>query len=321
MDKKMEILKVLKGSGGRPVSGEDLAKKLNISRAMVWKYIKGLESEGYFIGSYPGSGYIFQSTPDLLYPSEIMQDLDTDLIGRDIRYFDELESTNDMAKKIASEVEDGTVVIAESQKMGRGRKGDMWESPRGGICLSLVLKPHIIPSHASRITLLAGVSVAKAIRSMGINATIKWPNDILVNGRKICGILTEMEAETDEVSFIVLGIGINANVSSEIFSPEIQNIATSLSMEAGKVIDRINFVKSFLETFEQDYIRFKTRPFEEILNDWIGLSDTIGREVKIISPTKMISGIAKGISINGSLLVRQNDGKVEEIIAGRCVYP
>ncbi len=277
MDKKMEILKVLKDSGGRSVSGEDLAKTLGISRAMVWKYIKGLTSDGYSIESFPGSGYVFKGVPDMLYPSEIMCDLDTDLIGKDVRYFDEIISTNDVAKTIASDVDDGTVIIAESQVKGRGRKGDMWESPRGGIWLSLILKPHILPSHASRITLLAGVCVAKTIRSMGVNAAIKWPNDILVNGKKICGILTEMEAETDEVSFIVLGIGINANVSSNVFPQQIRDIATSLSIEMGVNVDRVEFVKNLLETFEQDYIRFKTQPFDNILNEWIGLSDTIGR--------------------------------------------
>lgn len=315
----MDIIKALKDSGAEPISGEELGTKLGISRTMVWKYIKALGDEGYVIRSIPGSGHILQSSPDKLYPSEIKDGLDTDLIGGDIRYFDVVDSTNDVAKDIGASSDEGAIVIAEMQEGGRGRKGGHWISPRGGVWMSIILKPNNSPSFASRFTLMAGVAVAKTIREFGIEASLKWPNDVLVGEQKVCGILTEMDAEVEHINFIVVGMGINVNVAVDDLSEDIRPNSTSLSAIKGNDIDRTSFVQTLIRAFEVEYVRSRSQGFSSILEDWITLSGTIGRNVDVITPHKVISGKAKGITESGTLLVETAEG-VQEIIAGSCIH-
>ncbi|UGV40922.1 biotin--[acetyl-CoA-carboxylase] ligase [Methanococcoides orientis] len=319
VDRKMDILIALKEAGKEPISGEEIGEKLGISRTMVWKYIKILEEDGYVIGSSPGSGYVLISAPDKLYPSEISIGLDTDIIGKEIHYFESVDSTNDMAKKMGFKAEEGTVVIAEMQESGRGRKGDRWVSPKGGIWLSVILKPGILPVHAPRLTLMAGVAVARAIRQFGVAASIKWPNDVVIDGKKVCGILTEMDAEVDHIGFVVIGIGINANVSVDELPGELRDSCTSLSYINGENINRAAFVQDLLRSLEAEYLRFKLEGFSKILEDWISLSDTIGRQVEVITPQKIIAGKATGVTAEGALIVETSEG-VQEIMAGRCIY-
>ncbi|WP_135613115.1 biotin--[acetyl-CoA-carboxylase] ligase [Methanococcoides sp. AM1] len=319
VDRKMDILIALKEAGKEPISGEELGERLGISRTMVWKYIKGLEEDGYVIGSSPGSGYNLVSVPDKLYPSEISIGLDTDIIGKELHYFETVDSTNDMAKKMGFKAEEGTVVIAEMQESGRGRKGDRWVSPKGGIWLSVILKPGILPAHAPRLTLMAGVAVAKTIRQFGVDASIKWPNDVVIGNKKVCGILTEMDAEVDHIGFVVIGIGINANVSVEELPEELRDSSTSLSSIKGESINRASFVQALLRSLETEYLRFKVEGFSKILEDWISLSDTIGSQVEVITPQKIIAGKATGITAEGALIVETAEG-VKEVMAGRCIY-
>lgn len=315
-----EIMRLLKEADGNPVSGEELGEKLGISRAMVWKYISYLKSGGYEIESYPKKGYILKVIPDMLYPEEIKSNLSTTLIGNDILYFTDIESTNNFAKQVADEAEEGTVIVAETQKSGRGRLGRNWQSPRGGINLSVILKPNISLDNAARLTLMAGLAVANTIRSFGLDARIKWPNDVLINGKKVSGILTEVNAEMEQIEFIVVGIGINANVDINEFPPGIKEKATSLKKELGRDISRITFVQKLLYEFEQQYINFKTQKFSHILAEWINLSDTIGKEVAIMTPSKIIEGKAIGITDTGAISVLTKEGKRVNLIAGRCVY-
>lgn len=319
VDRKMDILRALKGAGKEPISGEELGEKLGISRTMVWKYIKTLEEDGYVIGSSPGSGYVLVSVPDKLYPSEISIGLDTDIIGKELHYFETVDSTNDMAKKMGFKAEEGTVVIAEMQESGRGRKGDRWVSPKGGIWLSVILKPGILPVHAPRLTLMAGVAVVRTIRQFGADASIKWPNDVVIDGKKVCGILTEMDAEVDHIGFVVIGIGINANVSVDELPEELREGSTSLSSINGENINRAAFVQALLRSLEAEYLRFKVEGFSKILEDWISLSDTIGRQVEVITPQKIIAGKATGITAEGALIVETAEG-MQEVMAGRCIY-
>ena len=320
VDKRYEIITALKASKGTPVSGADLAEKLGISRTMVWKYINSIKENGYEIDSSPNKGYILRSVPQLLYPDEIRSGLKTTLLGKDIKYFDEAVSTNNIAKEIAATSNEGTIVIAEQQRSGRGRLGREWVSPRGGIWFSLILKPKTPVKNASRITLIAGLAVAKTIRNLGIEASIKWPNDVLVNGKKVCGILTEIEAELDQIAYVVVGIGINVNFELKDIPSEFQETTTTVKQEMGHYIDRLQFIQDLLFELEQQYIKFSTQSFNSILSEWVAMSDTIGKEVKVTTPNKIIEGKAIGITPDGALIVKKNDGSRQEIIAGQCIY-
>lgn len=319
-NKRLEIIKILKDSEGKAVSGEELGNRLGISRTMIWKYIRSLAKDGYEIESSPKIGYTLKSAPDRLYPDTIRMGLRSSLIGQQIHYFDELTSTNITAKELAHDADDGTIVVAEVQKGGRGRLGREWLSPRGGIWMSVILKPTISLAHASRLTLVAGVAISKAMRKLGVDARIKWPNDILINGKKVCGILTEVNAEMEQVDYIVVGIGINANVDMDEFSDDVRGIATTLLSELGEPIDRVSFIQDVLFELEQEYIRFRTQPFSGILDEWTSLSNTIGRQVTVTTPSKMIEGKAVGMTEDGALVVEDADGKRENVMAGLCIY-
>lgn len=319
-NKRSEIINILKKSEGKSVSGEELGNRLEISRTMVWKYIKSLAKEGYEIESSPKIGYTLRSVPDLLYPDTIHMGLRSTLIGQKIHYFDELTSTNIIAKELAHNADDGTIVIAELQKSGRGRLGREWTSPRGGIWMSIILKPNISLTHASRLTLVAGIAITKIMRKLSVDARIKWPNDILINDKKVCGILTEVNAEMEQVDYVVIGIGINANVEMDKFSDDVRGVATTLLSELGRPIDRISFVQDILFELEQEYIQFITQPFSSIIDEWTSLSDTIGRQVTVTTALKMFEGKAVGITENGALIIEDSDGNREDVMAGLCIY-
>ena len=319
-DKRSRIIKALKDAQESHVSGEDLGTKLGISRTMVWKYIKSLQADGYEIESSPKRGYVLKSVPQFLYPEEIQMGLKTTLLGKKIHYYDEVTSTNSVAKEIASSAEEGTLVIAEVQKGGRGRMGREWVSPHGGIWMSVILKPGISLRHASRLTLVAGLAVANVIRNMGLDARIKWPNDVRINEKKVCGILTETKAEVDRVEYVVLGIGIDVNMDLKDIPESFREGSTTLKAEFGRHVNRVSFLQDLLFELEQQYINFKTQPFSQILNDWLALSDTVGREVKVTTPSRIIEGKAVGVTPDGALVIRKADNTKEEIIAGRCIY-
>ncbi|MCD4704348.1 MAG: biotin--[acetyl-CoA-carboxylase] ligase [Methanosarcinaceae archaeon] len=319
-DKKAGIIRSLRDAGEKAVSGEELGKTIGTSRTMVWKYVKMLQDEGYVIESSPGTGYVLRSIPDKLYAEIIRIGLDTDVIGHEIHYFDEVDSTNNVAKEMGHNAPEGTIVISEIQTSGRGRKGHQWVSPYGGIWLSIILKPTISPRHASRMTLVAGIAVVNAMKKLGVTASLKWPNDVLVKGKKICGILTEMDAEPEHIDFVVVGIGINANINPDAMNEELRKTSTSLSIELGKRIDRADFVQSILYELEQEYTKLSTQSFSFILEEWMSKSDTIGRRVRVITPQKTIEGNVTGITADGALVLEKGDGTSEEIIAGQCIY-
>ena len=320
MNIKDKILEKLILSKGKRVSGERLAHELSVSRTAIWKHVNALREEGYMIESSTNLGYSLVSTTDSLTPGEIKAGLKTGVIGKNIQYFKETESTNIIAREIANSVEEGTVVIAESQTQGRGRLGRKWLSPEGGIWLSIILKPRIQPLYASRITLLAGVTVAKTIRSLGLPAKIKWPNDVLINGKKVCGILTEIEAEIDIIDYCVVGIGIDANVDTESFPEDFRESSTSLKKELGNSINRIEFVQKLLLEFEALYLKFQHDEFSSILEEWRDMSATIGEWVKITTQTRTIYGEAIGVDNEGALILETGEGQLEKIVAGNCEH-
>ena len=317
---KDRILEKLIKNKGEPVSGETLALELSVSRTAIWKHIKALRDEGYVIESSPNLGYILAGRPDVLTPGEIKAGLKTGIIGKEIKYFKETESTNTTAREMAGKAAEGTIVIAESQTGGRGRMGRKWLSPEGGIWLSIILKPKMQPVYAPRITFLAGVAVAKTIRSLGLEAKIKWPNDVLVRGKKVCGILTEIEAEIDLIDYCVVGIGIDANVDTESFPEEFRESSTSLKKELGHEINRVAFLQRLLEEFEVRYLKLQKEGFLPILEEWRSMSATIGEWVKITTQSRIIYGEATGVDNDGALIVETGEGKLEKIVSGDCKH-
>ncbi len=317
---KDRILEKLIINKGKPISGEDLADELEVSRSAVWKHIQALRDEGYTIESSTNLGYSLIASPDRLTQAAIKAGLKTTVIGKDIQHFKETESTNTIAREIARTVDEGAVVIAESQTSGRGRLGRKWISPEGGIWLSIILKPRIQPIYAPRITLLAGVSAAKTIRSYGLQARIKWPNDVLIDGKKVCGILTEIEAEIDLIDYCVVGIGIDANVDIELFPEEIRESSTSLKKELGYEINRVEFVQKLLLEFEALYLKFQKDGFSSILEEWRNMSATMGEWVKITTQSRTIYGEAIGVDSEGALILETGEGKLEKIVAGNCEH-
>ncbi len=272
------------------------------------------------IKSSTREGYTLAGSPDVLAPAEIKAGLKTSMIGKNIHYFKETESTNILARDMAGSVDEGTVVIAESQTEGRGRMGRKWISPEGGIWLSVVLKPRMQPLHAPRITLLAGVAVAKTIRSYELLAKIKWPNDVLINGKKVCGILTEIGAEMDSIQYVVVGVGIDANVDTETFPEDFRDSSTSLKNELGHDIDRVEFVQRLLSELEFLYLKFQKEGFLSIMEEWRSMSATIGEWVKITTQTRAIYGEAIGVDSEGALILETDEGKLEKIVAGNCEH-
>lgn len=317
---KDQILKELKSNKANYISGEELSNKLQVSRTAVWKYIKQLKEKGYVIDSQTKKGYRLLESPDSLLPYEIKEGLNTEFIGADIEYLEQVDSTNLYAKRIAEQgFTDGTVIIADEQLKGKGRLGRAWTSPKGkGIWMTIMLKPSINPSQAAKVTLLTACVVNKAIlETCGINAKIKWPNDIVCSGMKLCGILTEMNAELDEINYLIVGIGINVNLDKEDFHEELHSTATSIKMEKGSTVSRKELVKSILNNFEAYYKAFlKTGSISRFMSEYREKSAVIGKEVNIISSTVQLKGKVLDISEEGQLLVQLEDGTVKEIISG-----
>lgn len=318
---KSKILESLYENKGEYVSGADLASKIGISRTEIWEHIQSLKDDGYIIDSSP-EGYRLVKTPDLLLPYEIKRGLGTKYIGSKIYYFKEVDSTNDVAKELAAEdAKEGTVVIAETQRRGKGRLGKRWISPPGGVWMSLILKPKILPVHAPRLTLVTGIAAAKTIKNeCELDVGIKWPNDILIDEKKACGILTEVSAKGDKINHIVVGVGIDANVDVDLFPAELREGATSLKRELGRDIPRAKLVQRFLENFENVYDEFKEAKFPDLLREWRRFSKTIGSYVKVKTKGGVIEGEAVGINRDGALIIELDDGSLKKIIGGECIH-
>lgn len=298
-------------------SGEEISKKLGVTRAAVWKAIKKLQADGYRITSSTKKGYKLIESPNLVTPHEISEILNTKVLGKKIYYFEEVGSTNNEAKALCREwPEEGTLVIAEKQSGGKGRLGRTWESPsKTGIWMSLVLCPEIMPQYASQITLIAGLGMCEAIKDItGLEAKIKWPNDIVVNGKKICGILTEMSAQVEAIDYIVVGIGVNVNMTS---FPEELPYASSLALEGGKSYSRREIVARFLQIFEKDYEAYKQKPdLEAIIGRYEANCITLHQMVKIISRNEEMIAKAEKINKDGTLVIKMTDGTVKQISSG-----
>lgn len=314
---KDKILHILKESTDY-VSGEKISNLLNVSRTAVWKNINSLKEEGYKIDSVSRKGYKLINSPDVLSYEEIEPYLNTTYIGRNILYFNTIDSTNKKAKDIAESSSYGTVVISEEQTAGRGRLGRSWSSPKGkSLLISILLKPNIDLSKVSNITLVGAVALVKTLETFGIEGLIKWPNDIIINDKKIAGILTEMSAEINQVNYIVMGIGVNLYVKSEEFPEDIRHKAGSILSETGKSIDRKEFTGKFLNYFEKYYQEyFLGNNFKEIVRISKEKSILLSKEVRIISRDTTYEAKVLDITEEGHLLIEKKDGTKEEIYSG-----
>lgn len=313
---RKKIIQEILDNKSKFISGEELSKKLGISRAAVWKHIKSLREEGYNIESVNKKGYrLIEKPDDLLTYDNIYHNLHTKILGKKIIHFDTIDSTNDYAKKIGNEESEGTVIISEEQTKGRGRLGRNWHSNLSeGIWMSIILKPNIVPYKAPFITLIAGASIVEALHKLGVNAKIKWPNDIILNEKKICGILTELSAEIERINHIVLGIGIN--VKTMEFSQEICDVATSLYKE-NYIISRVDIVRNILLEFESLYLEYiNNNSKEKVLDICRRHSAIIGKEIYTIRDEEKELVRCLDINEEGNLIIKRNDGSIKEIISG-----
>jgi len=312
------LISYLKNNRGRWVSGEGLSRELSVTRAAVSKHIGRLRREGYEIESSPRKGYRFQQASPRLLPREIQEGLKTRVFGRgDIHYFEETDSTNSRALALAaSGAPEGTLVVAESQTRGRGRMGRDWHSPgNAGIYLSLILRPPIPPMEAPKMTLLAGVAGAEALREFArVDAHIKWPNDLLIGSRKVAGILTEIASDMDRVNHVVTGMGLN--VSTREFPPGIRDIATSLFLETGRDLERAALARAFLERYEQAYDLFLKGGAPLILERWKAMSRTLGSSFLVEIAGERVRVLARDMEPDGSLLVETGDGQRHQVFSG-----
>ncbi|MBQ8041539.1 MAG: biotin--[Lachnospiraceae bacterium] len=314
---KAEILAWLRESD-KFVSGQELCNRFGVSRTAVWKVINQLKKEGYRIEAVQNKGYHMVSSPDLLSKYELESRINTQWLGRKIVYKEVVGSTNAEVRKMAEDgAGDDLLVVADGQTLGKGRRGRTWESPKGtNLYFSVLLKPNIAPDKASMITLVAAYSVAKVIREKtGLDAKIKWPNDIVVGKKKVCGILTEMSMERDYIHYVVVGIGINVN--EENFPAELEEMATSLKKEKGSLISRANLLCDILLQFEEDYIKFLAiEDLGPFLDEYNKILVNKGALVKVLDPKGEFSGIAGGIGADGRLIVFKENGQIETVYAG-----
>ncbi|MEE1035281.1 MAG: biotin--[acetyl-CoA-carboxylase] ligase [Agathobacter sp.] len=302
---KEEILKMLRETDGY-ISGQELCNKFGVSRTAIWKVMKQLKEAGYNIEAQQNKGYHIVSVPDVMDAAELKSIWKPKWVGCEILYFDSIDSTNTKAQELAEKgYPSGTLVVADKQIAGKGRRGRNWESPSGcGIFMTLMLKPDINPNNASMLTLVSALAVAKALADItGKDAKIKWPNDIVIDGRKVCGILTEMSAQFDYINNIVIGIGINVNNSS--FPEEISATASSLRLlSGGKKYRRAEIIEKIMEYFEKYYSIFlETEDLSALVNEYDAMLVNMKKQVKVLDPKEPFEGKAMGITKTGELIV------------------
>lgn len=323
MDIKTSILRMIRQSSGY-VSGQSLCEALGVSRTAVWKYVNQLKEEGYEFDAVSNKGYRIVKYPDIITREEIESMLPEGLAVTNVVYYHETDSTNTRAKQAAEDGEkSGTLFITECQTGGRGRRGRTWESPAGsGIWMSLLLRPEIKPFDASMLTIVAAMGMKDAIEEIigggtgqgGIHCKIKWPNDIVLGDRKICGMLTEMSAETDWINYVVIGIGVNVNTTE--FDDSIKDMASSILLQTGSSVKRSDVVVAFARHFSRYYDEFlKECNLSGLADDYNKALINVGRDVKIVERDGSFVAKAVGIDETGSLIV-EKDGDTKRIVAG-----
>ena len=314
---KSEILAVLRESQDY-VSGQELCEKLQVSRTAIWKKIKELQGEGYEIEAVPNRGYRIVGCPDIIAAEEVESRLKSKWAGHPIKYFEEITSTNQYAKRIGEEgAPEGTLVVADEQTQGKGRSGRVWSTPHGtAIAMTLLIRPKLPPASISMVTLVMGLAVARACRELyHLPVGIKWPNDVVIHGKKLCGILTELSAEMMSVNYVVIGTGINVNVKE--FPEEIRKTATSIALELGHETGRAELIASCMEYFEVYYEKFiQAGDLSPLMEEYNELLLNRDQKVRVLEPGREYTGTALGINQNGELLVVREDGTRTAVYAG-----
>jgi BirA family biotin operon repressor/biotin-[acetyl-CoA-carboxylase] ligase len=314
-----QILSLFRRNLGEFVSGREISAELNVSRAAVWKQVEMLREHGYEIEAQRSRGYRLLSGPDVLLAAEVERGLQTRIVGCSLFCLETLDSTNAKVRQLAEAgAADGTVVIADRQSAGRGRLGRRWESPPSvNLYCSILLRPQIPVQQAPQLTFLSAVAVAETLNHLyQLSARVKWPNDILVGGAKIAGLLNEMNAETEQVHFVVLGVGVNLNMSAAQFPAEMLYPATSVSLELGQLIDRVTFVRAFLQRLDGYYQEFLAEGFVPIRRRWEALCDLLNCRVQVDQNPVLLQGVVVGLDTDGALRLQLDDGRVERILAG-----
>jgi BirA family biotin operon repressor/biotin-[acetyl-CoA-carboxylase] ligase len=314
-----KILSALRASP-EGVSGVELAQQVGVSRAAIWARIEEMRELGYEIEASPHSGYQLVNVPDLLHADDLLSQLGkTRVVGRDIRVFEETTSTNDVVEKLARDgVNEGVVVFAESQIKGRGRLGRKWISPaRKGLWFSVLLRPDLRPQETTQLTVASATALRSAIQTQtGLRPEIKWPNDILICGKKVAGILTELSAELDRVKHVILGIGVDVNQTAKDFPPDLRRVATSLRIETGQAIDRAELATEVLRELDRDYAQICAGEFAAVADEWEAHCTTIGKSVAIQIGERRVRGCAESLDDDGALLLRTEHGHLERIVGG-----
>jgi BirA family transcriptional regulator, biotin operon repressor / biotin---[acetyl-CoA-carboxylase] ligase len=313
-----EILRLLKETEGGYLSSARLSAQLGISRAAIWKQVGALREQGYVIDALPSKGYRLGAGPDRLLSKEIQDGLKTAVIGREIVCFAETDSTNHRAALLAEGgAKDGTVIVAEAQSAGKGRLGRRWTSPAGvNLYLSIILRPTIAPRAAPLLTFLSSLATARTIElESGLRPTVKWPNDVLLGGCKVAGLLNEMNAETERVNYVILGIGVNLNMTQEQFPADLRYPATSLALTLQRPVDRVRFCRRLLGEIDSLYRDYPAGQ-EAILAGWLAYFDLLDQKVVVEEPSRTIVGIVTGIAADGALLLALENGGSERILAG-----
>ena len=322
--KNEAIIALLKGKAPAFLSGADMASALGVTRAAVWKKIRHLRKSGYMIEASPAKGYRLTGSPGLSI-EEIKNALAAGggVIGREIVFLDLTDSTNTVAAELAGKgVPEGTVVIANGQTAGRGRRGRAWLSPSGkNLYLSIILTPDIPPTEAPILTLMTAVACASALKGLSAcPVSIKWPNDMMVSGRKLGGILTEIKADPDRVFYAIIGIGININLGAEDTPGDLKGIATSIKVETGKSQSRTRYAIEILREMGKWYNTLLRMGKPPIIREWLRLSSTIGRHVKVTVGEGIVTGTAEEINDEGMLMLRLPDNSLKRITSGDITY-
>ena len=308
------IIQMLIDSDSEYVSGQNISNKLGITRAAVWKRISKLKELGFEIESVTKKGYKLLSYPDILNKELIEIRMKSDFIGHSVEVIESVDSTNDYAKKKAKELVDGSVIISLEQVKGKGRRGRSFHSGKGdGIYLSIILKPGFEPAKAPFITSIAGAALVNTFNKFNIQTKIKWPNDVLINGKKVAGILTEMSADMEFIEYIVLGVGIN--VSGLEFPNELKNIATSLKLE-GYDVKKLSIIWQFIYEFELLYNLYLNENTSEVVNILRNNSSVLGKQINVHYMNEIESAIAVDINNQGALIIKTQEGEVKELSSG-----
>ncbi|WP_232696379.1 biotin--[acetyl-CoA-carboxylase] ligase [Brevibacillus daliensis] len=322
MNIKQEILRAFRSHPDDFISGEFLSQNCNCTRAAVWKHIEELRQDGYEFEAVRKSGYRLISSPDYVSAEEILSLMKTEVIGQNIVSYDSVPTTQTIAHDVAAQgAPEGTIIIANEQTGSKGRFGRVWHSPANtGIWMSMILRPVIQIGRSPQMTLVTAVAMAKTIQEYDIDVKIKWPNDVFVSGKKVCGILTELNAEADGINYLVIGIGINVNTQADDIPEEFKDIATSLRIAKGEPIRRATFIQSFCLHFEQMYLEYIQNGFGSIKEEWEALSMSLNRRVTVRTLQKVVEGEATGLNDEGVLLVRDDEGGVHRVYSADIEY-